>query len=131
MGLDVSHDAWHGAYSAFNRFRTALAELGGFGTLFVAGEVTKRMYSEDVIMRSEWPEPPHDPLLVLLIHADCDGVILNKWLTPLADRLEQLLPSLYCLGDLGGHVGDIQETTRKFIAGCRLAAESGEDLEFG
>jgi len=25
MGLDTSHDAWHGAYSAFMRWRTEIA----------------------------------------------------------------------------------------------------------
>lgn len=30
MGLDVSHDAWHGAYSAFTRWRNCLAEDAGY-----------------------------------------------------------------------------------------------------
>lgn len=29
MGLDTTHDAWHGAYSSFKRFRIWLASLIG------------------------------------------------------------------------------------------------------
>jgi hypothetical protein len=29
MGLDTSHGCWHGAYSAFSRWRTKLAEVAG------------------------------------------------------------------------------------------------------
>ncbi len=29
MGLDTSHDCWHGAYSAFGRWREKLAEVAG------------------------------------------------------------------------------------------------------
>ncbi len=30
MGLDTSHDCWHGAYSAFGRWRRAIAEAAGY-----------------------------------------------------------------------------------------------------
>lgn len=30
MGLDTSHDCWRGAYSAFNRWRRALAEAAAY-----------------------------------------------------------------------------------------------------
>src|SRR5690606_32189044 len=33
MGLDCSHDAWHGAYSAFMRWREKLAEVAGLPPL--------------------------------------------------------------------------------------------------
>lgn len=29
MGLDTSHDCWHGAYSAFNRWREGIAKAAG------------------------------------------------------------------------------------------------------
>lgn len=37
MGLDTSHDAWHGAYSAFTRFRHALAEAAGYEVVKLPG----------------------------------------------------------------------------------------------
>jgi hypothetical protein len=33
MGLDTSHGCWHGAYSAFHRWRCKLAEVAGFPPL--------------------------------------------------------------------------------------------------
>lgn len=33
MGLDTSHDCWHGAYSAFHRWRCKLAEVAGLPPL--------------------------------------------------------------------------------------------------
>lgn len=30
MGLDTTHDAWHGAYSSFGDWRNQLAELAGY-----------------------------------------------------------------------------------------------------
>lgn len=33
MGLDCSHNAWHGAYSAFMRWRIKLAEVAGLPPL--------------------------------------------------------------------------------------------------
>lgn len=33
MGLDTSHDCWHGAYSAFHRWRQKLAEVAGLPPL--------------------------------------------------------------------------------------------------
>ena len=34
MGLDTSHDCWHGAYSAFMRWREKIAEVAGFPPLW-------------------------------------------------------------------------------------------------
>jgi hypothetical protein len=33
MGLDTTHDCWHGAYSAFMRWRRKLAEVAGYPPL--------------------------------------------------------------------------------------------------
>lgn len=33
MGLDTTHDCWHGAYSSFHRWRCKLAELAGLPPL--------------------------------------------------------------------------------------------------
>ena len=33
MGLDTSHNAWHGAYSAFMTWRKKIAHLAGFPPL--------------------------------------------------------------------------------------------------
>lgn len=121
MGLDTTHDCWHGAYSAFNRWRTALCEVAGYGDLSqrdgFGGEIP-------------WPTTESDVLIELLYHSDCDGDLKWEICGDLADRLEQLLPALEKKGDGGGHVGYYAEKTRRFIAGLRLAHEARENVEF-
>ena len=133
MGLDVSHDAWGGAYSAFTRFRNALATAAGYN-------VEDRSvwldwgHVEEKNLYGEWDAVPcntlgPDPLLFLIIHSDCEGHIEPEHCALLADRLEELLPAI---GDQdgGGHLGDVGGATRRFITGCRAAAAAGERLEF-
>ena len=136
MGLDTSHDCWHGAYSAFSRWRNTIAKLGGY--LEVAKSEWGGEYAaildderwEEKNFFGEWDAPPADPLLVLLVHSDCDGSISPEHAGPLADRLEGLLPSLVNLPDGGGHLGDYVETTQRFIDGLRKAVAAGERVEF-
>jgi hypothetical protein len=71
-----------------------------------------------------------DPLVYLLDHSDCDGWIETEHLTPLANRLEDLLRGIPPELDLGEHIGNTHDKTRTFIAGCRLAAGLGERLGF-
>lgn len=135
MGLDTSHDAWHGAYSAFSRWRNAIAEAAGYSVW----KVDMNNIPTETIMLDWghiteanlfglWPDPPHDPLIVLFAHSDCEGQIVPENAAPLADALAALLPKLE--GDLGGHVGDIKHKTQLFIAGLRAAVEADEPLEF-
>lgn len=141
MGLDVSHDCWHGAYSAFSRWRNAVAEAAGYeiaevkfrdgGALNFARDTYLLDYGHlaDKNYQGDWDEPPTDPLMVLLAHSDCDGWIHAEHAGPLADRLTELLP-LLPEGDGGGHIGNWHEKTQRFIDGLRLAAEHGEDVKF-
>lgn len=120
MGLNVSHDCWSGAYSAFHRWRQKLCEVAGYG----------RLDDRDGFGGSvPWPDNG-DALLVLLTHSDCDGKIGKKHCAPLADRLEELLPALRDAGDGGGHVGYYAAAAERFIRGLRDAAEAGEPVEF-
>lgn len=133
MGLDTSHGCWHGAYSSFGRFRSALAKAAGF--LFVPDH-PRTFASLDwgsvhaaigVDLAGKWPSMPvrHDgtpePLIVLLAHSDCDGEIQADMCGPLADRIEELMLRLD-----GEHVED----ARRFVAGLRLAAAAGEPVDF-
>lgn len=137
MGLDCSHDAYHGAYSSFNRWRTRVGIVAGYDPELGYEDGTdktglKRLdwdaFPEDVVM-GVWDQDPEDVLLVLLCHSDCDGVIPARFCDPLAKRLEELLPLLD--GDGGGHVGLYRSKTQEFIDGLRSAAASTEDVEFG
>lgn len=151
MGLDTTHDCWHGAYSAFHRWRIEIARVEGIPLELMAG-----YYSDDSmlnlhrlanvlanspfdmfantldglhrILPISWDLLKPDILYVLLHHSDCEGELPADVCGPLADRLEELLPRLS--GDFGGHVGDIREKTQKFIDGLRLAASRNEPVEF-
>lgn len=119
MGLDTSHDCWHGAYSGFNRWRKKLAEVSGYGDL---GDY------EGFGGGKKWPAD--DALAELLSHSDCDGILPAGRCAAMADRLESLLPALRVAGDGGGHVGSYEYTTVQFITGLRKAAMAGEDVDF-
>jgi hypothetical protein len=140
MGLDITHDCWHGAYSAFMKWRHAVAEAAGyaiwpvmtdmgFGTPMPQDTIMLDWghVSDDNLM-GEWDELPHDPLLLILAHSDCEGIIKKEFCQPLANRLKEILPNMP-KGDAGGHIGDWQEKTQKFIDGLEIAANE-EDVEF-
>ena len=131
MGLDTSHNCWHGSYTMFSDWRLTVAEAAGYDTEAKdrgIGRVfeTAKMDWEKVphcALEGNWDlVTPNDPLLVLMAHSDCDGKIFPKQATPLADRLEELLPNI---------LDDWQsDRTRQFIAGLRDAAATGEPVQF-
>lgn len=142
MGLDTTHDCWHGAYTAFNRWRSKLAEVAGYtesrnpdGTTHIDldwGNI-QSVIGDDLFGR--WsripvrPDGTPDALIILLAHQDCEGTLQSEFCGALADRLEDLLPKLEGQ-DGGGHVGMYADSTVRFIAGLRRAAAAGEDVEF-
>jgi hypothetical protein len=64
MGLDTTHNAWHGPYSMFNTFRFALAKQIGINLNEYSGYKPSGQKSLDSI--------EHD-IMPLLNHSDCDG----------------------------------------------------------
>ncbi len=155
MGLDTSHDAWHGAYSAFMRWREKLAEVAGLPPLelmegffcpqeaksagiptFYLGLSAERdellsgrfkRLEERLPIRWDCLKP--SPLYELLHHSDCDGEISAASCGPIADELEKLLPLLPD-GEGGGHIGAWRAKTQQFIDGLRRAAKANEPLDF-
>lgn len=148
MGLDTTHDAWHGAYSAFNRWRQEIAYAAGLPPLELmegffyadsgrsnpfwdAFKVQDKEQREGGIWRRlpiSWDCLRPSPLHNLLNHSDCDGDIKWEDCGPIADELEKILPNLE--GDGGGHIGPFKEKTKQFIEGLRLAYKNKENLEF-
>lgn len=142
MGLDTSHDCWHGAYSAFTRWRNQLAVVAGYQLMhptpeeIADGAIPSMQYPmiewsgiEEKNFSGEWDRTPPDPLIVLIAHSDCDGVVHPAQAWPLANRLEELLSKLPD-EDAPGHIGNWREKTQKFIDGLREAARAGEDVDF-
>lgn len=156
MGLDTTHDCWHGAYSAFMRWRTAVAQAAGIPLLLMEGYhrcpeksfmeeclatgyrapgfIAKWAQEVDALLPLSWDLFAGDAITVLLNHSDCDGFIAAADCTHLADRLEELIPALDAMQqDEAGHVaraGGFGGAARKFVAGLRRAAEAGEDVGF-
>jgi len=137
MGLDVSHDAFSGAYSAFNRFRGAVAEaMGGSFPPHKPGardDEGKPMDPRMWYWGDGYTAETHPGLMVFLAHEDCDGEISPEDCVKVADELEMLLPKLAAAGLGLGHIeraGGYAAVAEKFIAGCRCAAAENEPLVF-
>ena len=132
MGLDTTHDCWHGAYSAFTRWRNKLAEVAGY-KFYKEGGIDQPLIDWGHITQEnlfgQWKETPKDPLMVLIAHSDCEGEIFPEQAEPLADRLEALLPLLPD-DEAGGHIGNWRAKTQQFIDGLRAAAKEDEPVEF-
>ena len=139
MGLDTTHEAWHGAYGAFTRWRHALARAAGYEVYEIRPGRDETFidwgHTEERNYYGEWDSIPcgikgPDPLLILIVHSDCDGHIEPHHCALLAGRLTELLPLIPEDEDGGGHLGNVRAKTEQFIAGCIAAATAGERLEF-
>jgi len=115
MGLDTTHGCWDGSYSAFSRFRQALATAAGLGDL---GEYDGH--------GGPCEFDASDPLTTLLSHSDCDGEIATADCIPLAERLEALAQVIQNDPD----DRDWRDLTLQFATGLRSAAAAGEPVEF-
>ena len=130
MGLDTTHNCWHGPYSAFSRFRNALVEAAGIPLTgdgrFDSADIDWDQF-KDGNFYGEWQTPPDDPLYILIVHSDCEGVIKAEHAPHLAERIEQLIPSL---PPDGPDRDRWQAAARLFVYGLRQAAAANEDVGF-
>lgn len=129
MGLDTTHDCWHGSYGSFAAWRNRLAIASGWSTTTeerrpgVESYVTpNREQYHDRNYQGWWDEPPADPLTVLFVHSDCDGWIFHEHIGPLADALDKI--------DLTGEEEWVDQRRGLFVAGLRRAESEGEIVEF-
>ena len=117
MGLDTTHDCWHGPYSMFMRWREQLHRY------YTAPDPTRSLvqawdagdYADQSI-----------PINVLMNHSDCDGIIEANMCEPLADALQEIVDKM----PERGVYDEARPATLRFIAGLRKAAKAGEDVEF-
>jgi len=142
VGLDISHDAFHGSYGAFNRFRQAVARAIG-GSYPPHDPAAKWPLDPDqwYWWAGEEDQNPrgfgdrtHPGLYEFFMHSDCDGEIGPRVCMFLADELEAILPEIAAQGDGGGHLaaaGGLGAVTEQFIRGCRAAGADMVPLEFG
>lgn len=79
MGLDTTHDCFHGAYSAFNRFRQYIAK--GCGGSFPPHDPEFRDDDGNKPLPGHWyyepkivPEEHREGMTLFLGHSDYDGI---------------------------------------------------------
>lgn len=133
MGLDTTHDCWHGPYSQFMRWRQWLnlfvmikrAEQGD-----EAARKISHMGATVEALEKAWMDGHYEdqsvPINVLMGHSDCDGEIAAEVCGPLADALEELLDQM----PERGIYDEKRPATERFIRGLRRAAAAGENVEF-
>lgn len=133
MGLDTTHDAFHGAYSAFNTFRRFLLKSirGSF-----PHHDDKELLDGYWYWGDGYSSETHKGLLEFFGHSDCDGEISPEMCKIVADELESILPYVEKLAEteeVYGHIlrdGGYVKVTQNFIDGCRLVYSRCEPLEF-
>lgn len=132
MGLDTTHDCWHGPYSQFMRWRQWLNHF----IMTERGETDKvarkisYMGATIEALEKAWADGHYQdqsiPINVLMNHSDCDGDIPAEICGPLADALERLLVQM----PERGIYDEQRPATERFIRGLRQAAAANEAVEF-
>jgi len=130
MGLDTTHDCWHGPYSSFNDWRREIARAVGIPLPLMEGFASRELRDhmpDDVCkwLPLKWEILKPDVIHVLLNHSDYDGVIESKDCEPLADRLEEI-------ADMDSFQGGdwYLDAIARFATGLRLAGVNNENVEF-
>jgi len=118
MGLDTSHNCWHGPYSSFGRFRRCLGEQIGINLDEYLG------YNQNGTKYLDSIE--HD-IKPLLNHSDCDGSLtvkesrqIAKGLTQILKNFNEELPSDY----------NFKEKIIQFRDGCLDAVSKKQKVKF-
>ncbi len=86
----------------------------------------------------KWDYFKDDPLVLLLRHSDCDGIIEHEHCAPLAKRLLGLLDAVATVGATRRAWGRLtpwgaewpRERTKQFAEGLMRAHDAGEDVTF-
>ena len=137
MGLDCSHDAWHGAYSAFKRFRRMIAMACGGS--WPPHDPEFRMPDGSKVGDGWWftdddvvPADHHEGCDIFMGHSDCEGEISPGDCLKVAGFLRWVAPRLQAAGT--GHLSPLSMGPRdravRFAEGCEAAAAAGEPLVF-
>ena len=117
MGLDTTHNAWHGSYSSFNKFRSWLGEQIGINLKDYIG------YGNDVGL--ELSSIDHD-LQPLFDHSDCDGELTPEQCKQIADGIDSVLKTAPKDDFPYSHY----QSAVEFRDGCLLAYSKNESMEF-
>lgn len=119
MGLDTTHNCWHGPYSSFSKFRQLLAEEIGINLNDYLGY--GRGGTKDLSTIKHDIEP-------LLNHSDCDGILTVEQCKQIVRGLNNILENL---SEKNQSFQGFKEDITQFRDGCELAIEEDEPVEFG
>ncbi len=120
MGLDTTHNAWHGSYSSFNQWRTWLADKVGISLQKMEG------FGGDIEWTEEMKEQNYYPLLY---HSDCDGDLSIEECKKIKSFLEKILDTKPNV-DKDRLIDWNYAHTLSFFQGCQKAIEANEPIEF-
>ena len=133
MGLDTTHDCWHGPYSMFMTWREHLnyyIAIDRSATDAAWEDIAHKGHTREALLTA-WNRGLYNdqsaPLNVLMTHSDCDGEIAAEVCAPLADALQDLMERRMPQRAM---YDTVRPATERFIAGLRRAAEAGEPVGF-
>ena len=112
MGLDTSHNAWHGPYSSFNSWREEIAKLFNISLRDMYG------FGGNIY----WETIEYKDIHILLNHSDCDGKISWREAKLIADDLTSILDKI--------EDDWVKRKALQFIEGCELAFSKQENIDF-
>jgi len=147
MGLDTSHDCWHGSYGGFAEFREAVGKAAGFNYRTVVDDFGSRPLLDidwDSVpierLYGKWGKQPPtvesvgiydppitDPVLYLLVHSDCEGKLRRGYLPALRNRLEEIEPAYRAQFHDDSFMAD---RLRGFIEGLDRAIAANQHVDF-
>jgi hypothetical protein len=122
MGLDTTHDCWHGAYSSFNHFRHLLANQIGLNLDDYYGYITPQGYTNAT---KDLKSIEHD-IQPLLDHSDCDGKLTIRQCRRIVKGLNSILENFKAKETYEG----FKEEIIQFRDGCLDAISKKEQVEF-
>lgn len=135
MGLDTTHNCWHGSYTGFSHWRNMVAATidwkistdGHYGIPEdrIPDQQPMGGYPNSVYL-GIWSNDPADVIDVLMVHSDCEGIIPHRFTLPLAQRLLQVADRM-----IEDEVDQWYiDAARDFASGLMRAHRANEDVEF-
>lgn len=119
MGLDTSHNCWHGLYSSFNRFRYTLAAQIGIDLDEYIGYNEKGTKHLDSIKHGIEP---------LLNHSDCEGKLKITECRTVLNGLNLIIEKMIHEGKEPYY--NFRSEVEQFAKGLREAIEKREQVKF-
>lgn len=122
-----------GPCSVFNQLRTAIGKAAGYEIdklapgasdiarqYFVPLPITPEPTTEQAM--GEWPVAPGDPLLILFMHSDCEGIIAWKQIATLAHSITAVVNKI--------DDDEMRGLAKQFVAGLWTAFVRQKNIQF-